>query len=434
MLFVLQVVISGPTLTGSTNKESQSHVQPSPKPPAKPMSQAPPRPPPTAPAEEVTVSDPSLKLPTKAEPKSRFGPIFKMPNLGKSQDTASPKLGEKKQEVTEPDIVRRRELTREISNPVLISTTDRRSQHLVKLENLHVDNVARGVPAPPVPPKISLNRSESDFTKSKNKPLPPRPVSMPPSESGEEIEMDVREARKAANLPQRPPPPPAKTAVDPDLPTSHRSAVTDTRQTIEDEISRLDEIKAEIPTDSADEGSNVKPSVVKSEVKKPLKPKTQVKKSSSDSAKKPLAVSKKPAAQSKSDTKPIAKSKIGSKPTSQAKSDPKTKGQWTPVDRPIFKPKDKPVTKKTSQTATKTAVTDTAKPDTSKSKDKIPRKDSTDSLDDEGPSSVYARKKMFEGQKKPLLGAKSEPEKTGNIPQTPPKPAKTGKQIRSVNV
>ena len=374
------------------------------------------------------MSDPSLKLPTKAEPKSRFGPIFKKPNLGKSQDNSSPKLGEKKQEVTEPEVVKRRELTREISNPVLISTTDRRSQHLVKLENLHVDNGANGVPVPPVPPKISLNRSDSDFTKSKNKPLPPRPVSMPPSESGEEIEMEVREKRKAANLPQRPPPPVAKTTVDPDPPPSYRSAVTDTRQTIEDEISRLDEIKAEIPTDSADEGINIKPSAVKTEVKRPLKPKTQVKKSSSDSAKKPLTVTKKPATQSKSDTKPLTQSKLGSKPTSQAKSNTKPKGQWTPVDKPIFKPKDKPVTKKTSQTTP-------AKPDTSASKDKIPRKDSTDSLDDEGPSSVYARKKMFEGQKKPLLGAKSEPEKTGNVPQTPPKPGgKTGKQIRSVNV
>lgn len=429
------MVISEPVLTGSTNKESQSHVQPSPKPPAKPMPLAPPRPTPCAPAptEDVTVPDPGLKLPTKAEPKSRFGPIFKKPNLGKSQDTASPKLGEKKQDGTEPDIVRRREVTRQISNPVLISTTDRRSQHLVKLENMHVDNEARGVPAPPVPPKISLNRSESDFTKSKNKPLPPRPVSMPPSESGEEIEMDIRESRKSANLPQRPPPPPTKSAVDPDPPPSYRSADGDTRQTIQDEISKLDQIKVEIPTDSADESSNVKPSAVKSEAKKPLKPKTPIKKSSSDSAKKPLAVSsKKPAKQSKSDTKPFAQSKVDSKPTSHAKSDTKPKGQWTPVDRPIFKPKDKPVTKKTSQTP----VTKTGKSETSTSKDKIPRKTSTDSLDDEGASSVYARKKIFEGQKKPLLGAKSDPEKTtGNVPQTPPKPGgKTVKQIRSVDV
>lgn len=398
-------------LTGSTHKESQAHVQPSPKPAAKPMPPPPPKPALSASSEEV--SDPGLKLPTKAEPKSRFGPIFKIPNLGKSQD--NPKSQEKKQETPEP-VVRRREVTREISNPVLISTTDRRSQHLVKVDNLQVaESEDSGVPLPPVPPKISLNRSDSDFSK-KNKPLPPRPVSMPMSDSGEEIESDVREARKSMNLPQRPPPP-VKTAVAPDPQPSNRSAVSDTRQTIEAEISKLDEIKVEIPAESGDESKNVKPSALKSGAKKPLKPKTPVKKSTSDSAKKPLTVTKRTATETKADSK--------------------SKGHWTAVDKPIFKSKDKPVLKKTSHTHAAKAE----KSDTSAGQDVTARKASTESLDDEGDASVYARKKIFEGQKKPLLGAKSEPEKTaGSIPQTPPKPGRTvggktgGKQIRSVNV
>lgn len=409
-------MISQPVLTGSTHKPSQSHVQPSPKPASKPLPLVPPK---AASAgsslpQESIESEQNLKLPTKAEPKSRFGPIFKKPNIGKPQETASPKLAEKKQDNPEPDVVRKRELTREISNPVLISTTDRRSKHLVKLDNILVNNGENdsGGPIPPVPPpKISLNRSESDQTK-KNKPLPPRPLSMPTSESGEEVEMTVKESRKSMNIPQRPPPPPYNKAVLNDDPPPSYDSVKDTRQTIEDEISKLDDIQVEIP--KADKSKNIKPSTVnKSTAKKPLQPKPVVKKSTSDSSKKPLVVSKKPATQSKSDPK-------------------QNKGQWAPVEKPIFNPKDRPgVSKKTSRTpAAKTDQSESSVNSQSKT-----RTDSTDSLDDDAATSVYARKKMFEGQKKPLLGAKSNPESTVSAPQTPPKPGgKTGKQIRSVNV
>ena len=399
------MVISEPVLTGSTHKESQSHIQPSPKPPPKPL---------TTPAlsaaqmksttVEVTQEvDPSLKLPTKAEPKSRFGPIFKMPNIGKSHD--SPKLPEKKQETTEPEVVKRRELTREISNPVLISTTDRRSKHLVKADNIQMSVIGKDAasqpppPVPPVPPKVSLIRSESDNTK-KNKPLPPRPVSMPVSESGDDTEVDVKDARKSMNLPQRPPPPPVK------------PNVTNTRETIEQEISKLDQIHVEIPKETKTDqvkqvkSKTTKPGTVnKTPIKKPLQPKTAVKKSSSDSSKKPAAVKKTPATQSKSDPK------------------------WTPVDKPIFKPKDKP--KKTSHSP----AAKTNQSESSETGSLNTRKASTDSLDDDGTTSVYARKKIFEGQKKPLLGAKSTPGNAASTPQTPPKPGgKTVKQIRSVDV
>ena len=398
------MVISEPVLTGSTHKDSKSHIQPSPKPPTRPLL-------PTAPsaqgnstrAEVTQEVDPSLKLPTKAEPKSRFGPIFKKPNIGKSQESASPKLPEKKPESAEPEVVKRRELTREISNPVLISTTDRRSKHLVKLDNIQMSVLKSGEapsqppPVPPVPPKISLTKSDSDRAAKRNKPLPPRPVSMPVSESGEEPEIDVKEARKSMNFPQRPPPPPVK------------PNVTDTRQTIEQEISKLDQIKVEIPEETKSDNVKSKTSkpsaVAKTPTKKPLQPKTAVKKSTSDSAKKPAVVKKTPATQSKSDPK------------------------WTPVDKPIFKPKDKP--KKTSHSPASKG----GQSESSKSGALITRKPSTDSIDEEGTTSVYARKKIFEGQKKPLLGAKSTPSSTPSVPQTPPKPAgRTVKQVRSVDV
>lgn len=421
----LGLKISNPVLTGSTNKESQSHIQKNPEPNhSKPIV----RPPPPKMANKSNkdstssqgANKPLIKDPDKpatgSASTSKFGPVFKIPAFSKAEKPASPKPEKKAEDPPVANIVKKRELTRDISNPILISTTDRRSKHLVKNEGFTVSQSvdSDNSLAPPVPAHVSLNRSESDSAR-RNRPLPPRPLSMPESECGEDLTPgSSKEARKSLALsgrtdgqsprmPQRPPPPPVKPHLD------------NTRRTIEDELAKLDQIDITIPDETNDSDSAKKPSNIKSKEIKP-KPRTAVKKTTSDTNK-PVPPAKTPVAKTKSDTKPSQK----------------------PGQRPVFNPKARPGLSSKKQSS---AIAKDSKPDKGGNKETdSQRKTSTDSLDeDTGASSanVSGITKMFEGQKKPLLGdknvARTQSHGTPKAPLTPPKPKPVAKKIRSVDV
>ncbi|WAR21911.1 ADAM8-like protein [Mya arenaria] len=436
------VQISNPVLTGSTHEESKSHVQPSPVADHRPIPRPPPPKLPTKAGKQdkaKSSNDQSVSKNTEIDSKPKFGQMFKIPSFSKSEKQESPKPVQKivsNQE--EPSTVKKRELTRNISNPVLISTTDRRSKHLVKLDSLNVNQPppaedSSSSLAPALPPHVSLQRSESDIAR-RNRPLPPRPMSMPDSECGDEPEISfATQERKSVNMssnsprmPQRPPPPPVKP----------NSNIDSTRRTIEETLAQLDDINMSIP-DSPDPNAARKAAHPKA---KDIKPKT----SARPDAKKSLSDSPKP--------KPPVKSTVG-----KAKSDPKkdakaakpllsdnTKpaSKWDKdinVKRPIFNPKGRPGLHDSTKPS---QVKKSAMANSQTKASEIPhRKPSTDSLDDDpagGTASVAGISKMFEGQKKPLLadkGAKKSLSTGANkIPMTPPKPKHGVKQVRSVDV
>ena len=413
----LSVKVSNPVLTGTTHDNTKSHVKPSPVPAHKPMVPKPPQRP-----YKGASNQPDIKTETNndTESKSKFGPIFKIPSFSKSDRQASQNLKpevDKAEEAPVANIVKKRELTRNISNPVLISTTDRRSKHLVKLENLNVVPAQEDVdnsPPPPVPPKISLGNEYENTTSRRSRPLPPRPVSMPESEAGDNIDAGVKESRKSAvmatnspRMPQRPPPPPVKPNVD------------NTRKMLEDELSKLDDINVEIPRDSPDK---------------------QLPNSSSGPAK-PTNIKPKPrAAVSKSaDTKVSLHPKT---PANKTKSDTKPNPSWGGTEKPIFNPKARP-----GLSSKKTTSTGQGKPSTTGQKKSLKpteptRKPSTESLDDDpnaGSASVAGLAERFEVEKKPFLISdrnvkRTQSQGTAKAPMTPPKPKSGVKQIRSVDV
>ncbi|XP_052225376.1 disintegrin and metalloproteinase domain-containing protein 12-like isoform X2 [Dreissena polymorpha] len=432
------VQISHPVLTDSTHEDSKAHIQTSPVADHKKIQ----RPPPPKLPLKVSKQDNKGKTPggacdTKTEPgtsesKSRFGPIFKIPSFSKADKLSTPKPEQSAD--TDPasgNVVKKRELTRNISNPVLISTTDRRSKHLVKAENHSVAQIQladrqASVEAPPLPPHIDLKRSESDIAR-RNRPLPPRPVSMPESESGEEPNVTVSSGRKSAvftsnspRMPQRPPPPPIKPGID------------STRKTIEDELAKLDSINITIP-DMNSRPSTPKAVHPKTKDIKP-KPRPGAQKTTSSDAQKPLPPAKSPAVRSKSDSNKL---EDVSKPKEQ-RTDIKPGGDFE-VKKPIFIPKARPGLGKTK------AKTETPKENITE----IKRKISTDSLDEDpnaGSASVAGLSRIFDTQTKPLLSesALAEPKDKGlkktvsqgsaKAPMTPPKPRPGVKFVRSVDV
>ncbi|KAH3785558.1 hypothetical protein DPMN_163649 [Dreissena polymorpha] len=432
------VQISHPVLTDSTHEDSKAHIQTSPVADHKKIQ----RPPPPKLPLNVSKQDNKGKTPggacdTKTEPgtsesKLRFGPIFKIPSFSKADKLSAPKPEQSAD--TDPasgNVVKKRELTRNISNPVLISTTDRRSKHLVKAENHSVAQIQladrqASVEAPPLPPHIDLKRSESDIAR-RNRPLPPRPVSMPESESGEEPNVTVSSGRKSAvftsnspRMPQRPPPPPIKPGID------------STRKTIEDELAKLDSINITIP-DMNSRPSTPKAVHPKTKDIKP-KPRPGAQKTTSSDAQKPLPPAKLPAVRSKSDSNKL---EDVSKPKEQ-RTDIKPGGDFE-VKKPIFIPKARPGLGKTK------AKTETPKENITE----IKRKISTDSLDEDpnaGSASVAGLSRIFDTQTKPLLSesALAEPKDKGlkktvsqgsaKAPMTPPKPRPGVKFVRSVDV
>jgi len=429
------VHISGPVLTGSTHEESKALVQPSPGLEHRPVPRPPPPKLPTKAGKQEQVKITGNQSGGKSdrgisENKSKFGPIFKIPSFSKSDKkdmTSSPKVPPKVS-TQEPETsgVKKRELTRNISSPVLISTTDRRSKHLVKVDSLAVnqpastEELSSSTLVPPVPPHISLARSESDMAR-RNRPLPPRPVSVQVTDGGAvDTDREAAVARKpgantstSPRMPQRPPPPPGKTG-----------GLENTRQTIEDTLAKLDDINLTIP-DSPDPSAARKPAHPKTKDIKPTP-------SQRPSSKKTVSDMQKPKPTNTTTTKPV------SSPKPSSKSKEETKPKWeTDVHpkKPIFNPKARPGLK----TASKPGNSDihNTKPSDMK------RKESTDSLDDDpsvGQASVAGMAKLFEGQNKPLLAAGKTPVarsfSAGNrkVPMTPPKPKHGVKQIRSVDV
>lgn len=407
----LGLKISNPVLTGSTNKDSQSDVKKSPAPVHKdPIVRPPPPKFPTKGAKQTTSNNGANKPLIKESEKNttttgsttKFSPPFKIPSFSKT-DKQEP---EQKEEPPVANIVKKRELTRDISNPILISTTDRRSKHLVKNDSFTVNQDEGSVEtklAPPVPPHVSLNRSESD-TARRNRPLPPRPLSMPESECGEDLQRSGAGSRKSANLstqsprmPDRPPPPPIKPHFD------------NTRKNIEDELAKLDQIQIKVPEETDSPRGSPHP---KAKDIKP-KPKPSVGKSLSD-PKKPTPPAKNPA--TKTEDKKTATKQI---------------------QRPVFNPKNRPGLSNNSSSS----AIDKKAGKTSKAVSDTQRKVSTNSLDEDtntGSAGVSGIAKMFEGQKKPLLGDKSvtrtQSHGTPKAPMTPPKPKPGAKKIRSVDV
>lgn len=417
----LSVKVSDPVLTGTTNTDTKSHVKPSPIPNHIPV-----QPKLTQKPKGASIDSSQKQVKTKgapaAEPKSRFAPIFKIPSFSKSDkqgtQTSKPETSKQEDAPIVADIVKKRELTRNISNPILISTTDRRSKHLVKLDSLNVNTAAADdnkTPAPPLPPHVSLNKNEYENTAAarQNRPLPPRPMSMPVSECSDELQVNANDVQSVAipshspRMPGRPPPPPIKPNVE------------NTRKMLEDELSRLDDINVEIRLDSSPENSNTPSPVVKP---KHIKPKPRV------TASKSAEVSKRP-----TQTKPTA---------NKRKSDIKTNPQkLVEMEKPIFNPKARP-----GLSAVKTASSCQSKPtqasETASLKSNVPaRKPSTESLDDDpntGAASVAGLAKKFEVQKKPLLSdrnvKRTQSQGVTKAPMTPPKPRSGVKQIRSVDV
>ncbi|XP_053407048.1 disintegrin and metalloproteinase domain-containing protein 12-like isoform X3 [Mercenaria mercenaria] len=410
----LSVKVSDPVLTGTTHSNTKSHVKPSPVPTHKPALPKPPLKPNKGASNQSEFKTEANNETPPAESKSRFGPIFKIPSFSKSDKQGAQNLkpeAEKAEEAPVANIVKKRELTRNISNPVLISTTDRRSKHLVKLENLNVTAAPSqedfDAPPPPVPPKVSLaNEYENTSTTRRNRPLPPRPMSMPESECGDDVHIGVKDGRKSAvlatgspRMPQRPPPPPVKPNVD------------NTRKMLEDELSKLDDINIEIPRDSPEKQlpNNSSSPAIKPKNMKP-KPRTTV--SKSVDTKKSLHP-KTAANKAKSDTKP-------------------NPAKWADNEKPIFNPKARPGLSSKSKQASQSSNLKPSEPT---------RKPSTESLDDDpdaGAASVAGLAQRFEVQKKPLLSdrnvKRTQSQGAAKAPMTPPKPKSGVKQIRSVDV
>jgi hypothetical protein len=389
-------------------------VKPSPVPAHKPAVPKPPQKPYKGASNQSEIKTAVNNKTPPTESKSRFAPIFKIPSFSKSDKQGSQNVKpdvEKAEEAPVANIVKKRELTRNISSPVLISTTDRRSKHLVKLENLNLAQSHEDVdtPPPPVPPKVSLGNEYENTTSRRHRPLPPRPMSMPESECGDDIDTGTKESRKSAvmatnspRMPQRPPPPPVKPNVD------------NTRRMLEEELSKLDDINVEIPRDSPEKQlPNISSSPSKPKNVKP-KPRATVSKSADT---KVSLHPKTPANKTKSDTKPS--------PTS-----------WSTNEKPIFNPKARP-----GLSSKKTGSGGQVNQQKSLKPSEPARKPSTESLEDDpnaGAASVAGLAERFEVQKKPLISdrnvKRTQFQGGAKAPMTPPKPRSGAKQIRSVDV
>ena len=125
-------------------------------------------------------------------------------------------------------VVKKDSFNREISDPVLISTTDRRSKAFVK--DFKVDANANGddngISITANPPQLPTNSPNSIVTrKSSSDRVPPRPTSMPPAPRRERSRK--QENRKSALSPPRPPNPPQP---PPHLPPPHALKPSEAQQ------------------------------------------------------------------------------------------------------------------------------------------------------------------------------------------------------------
>lgn len=126
-------------------------------------------------------------------------------------------------------IVKKDSFNKEISKPVLISTTDRRSKAFVReSSNEKLKDANKNVLTPPVPPHAALKPSYSDPPMRP----PPRPMSMPPR--SEKVKDEKKKLRKSVveieqKSPERPPPPPCSSA----KPTAQKETVSQVKVTFD---------------------------------------------------------------------------------------------------------------------------------------------------------------------------------------------------------
>lgn len=172
------VDISGPLLTERSQEMKETNRFSEQKQPLKPTSK--PRPPPK-------VNSAALLLDPEPD-------IHKKPN-------SAPDL------LKHDPVMKKDSFNKEISKPVLISTTDRRSKAFVReTSNEKLKDANKNVLPPPIPPHAALKPTRSD------PPLrpPPRPMSMPPQP--EKVKDEKTKSRKSVveaeqKSPERPPPP-----------------------------------------------------------------------------------------------------------------------------------------------------------------------------------------------------------------------------------
>lgn len=278
-------------------------------------------------------------------------------------------------------IVKKDSFNKEISKPVLISTTDRRSKAFVressneKLKDANKNNLS-----PPVPPHAALKPSHSD------PPLrpPPRPTSMPPpSDNDKKEKKSLRKSivDAAQKSPQRPPPP--------------RSNFNTTSFNLGNE--QFDPNKRKKEKDKPE--SSAPPAISK------FKPE---KKNSTNAAKTFMELKK---------TDNAAEAKKPLKVPSELKDK---------LSRPVLKPRDKPSSSKTGDKPSSSKAGD--KKNSSSSGHKlISSRDQSKSEEGTDKPSVAAMKAMFDQNDSPKMSGQG----AGNRPRTGPKP---GSKVRSVNV
>ncbi|XP_071168228.1 zinc metalloproteinase-disintegrin-like BmMP [Mytilus edulis] len=278
-------------------------------------------------------------------------------------------------------IVKKDSFNKEISKPVLISTTDRRSKAFVressneKLKDANKNNLS-----PPVPPHAALKPSHSD------PPLrpPPRPTSMPPpSDNDKKEKKSLRKSivDAAQKSPQRPPPP--------------RSNFNTTSFNLGNE--QFDPNKRKKEKDKPE--TSGPPAITK------FKPE---KKNSTNAAKTFIELKK---------TDNAAEAKKPLKVPSELKDK---------LSRPVLKPRDKPSSSKTGDKPSSSKAGD--KKNSSSSGHKlISSRDQSKSEEGTDKPSVAAMKAMFDQNDSPKMSGQG----AGNRPRTGPKP---GSKVRSVNV
>ncbi|KAK3094656.1 hypothetical protein FSP39_004580 [Pinctada imbricata] len=144
---------------------------------------------------------PPPKVEFKPSPKPAPKPVPKLPAKPQNSNTSA---------IVHDPIVKKDSFNREISKPVLISTTDRRSMAFARensFENGRSTNDESQVAPPPIPPHTAKKRESST--------APLRPTSMPPQPQklkfadDEESKRESRKSMAGSGLksPPRPPPP-----------------------------------------------------------------------------------------------------------------------------------------------------------------------------------------------------------------------------------
>lgn len=155
-------------------------------------------------------------------------------------------------------IVKKDSFNKEISKPVLISTTDRRSKAFVReSSNEKLKDTNKNVLPPPVPPHSALKPSHSDPPMRP----PPRPMSMPPK--SEKVKDEKKKLRKSVvqteqKSPERPPPPPYSSV----KPTAQKEAVSQVKVTFDPNKRKKEKDKPSsfaLKTDSSSAVTKFKP-------------------------------------------------------------------------------------------------------------------------------------------------------------------------------